>query len=457
MLTGLAVVVFATSLLFLGLDGLLPFGLLLAFSIDSDEGESGRSVSFTPLNLGLAAAMLTAFAGFWLWYRDLPAAMLVAIAGALIVLPLALDESASDASRKRTVAVTKRNLVLILCGLLVFAYLYQDRGAWLNGLALVCVVLPLALAMSRGWVARRGWLELGLLRHPLRRDLRVHLAQGLNIWVCCALLGAVLAAGGGHSARIEFSMDALQFNLLIATFAAGLVLLSALALVPRRRVQVATNMVVALLSGFLALELVLASTSRADAVVLDSPLVGEWFVYNGGRSTLLNGHFPNESNAVDFALLGANGRTHPGGTGVPLADYAGFGGPLLAPAEGTIVAVSDDYADNPPGTNGDVANHVVIDMGGGHYLLMAHLKQGSVMVQVGDVVRRGQPLAAVGNSGHSDEPHLHLQVQDSPAGMNANRTYPMLFRNVVITRGGAWPWGDDRELRTGDFVRAIGQ
>ena len=88
---------------------------------------------------------------------------------------------------------------------------------------------------------------------------------------------------------------------------------------------------------------------------------------------------------------------------------------------------------------------------------MGHLKQGSVTVQVGDVVRRGQPLAAVGNTGHTNEPHLHLQVQDSPTGReDADRTYPMVFRNVHITRGGAWPWGDSRELRTGDLVRALG-
>jgi hypothetical protein len=30
----------------------------------------------------------------------------------------------------------------------------------------------------------------------------------------------------------------------------------------------------------------------------------------------------------------------------------------------------------------------------------------------------------------------------------------MVFHNVHITRGGAWPWGHDRELRTGDLVSA---
>jgi hypothetical protein len=457
-LTVLAVAVFVAALLVIGLDGLIPFGLLLAFSTDSDEQETRRSVILTPRNLGLAAAMVAAFAWFWLWHRDLSESTLVVIAGALIALPLALQESASDAARDRTIAVTKRSLILALWGLVVFVYLYYELGQSFNVLTTVCIVLPLSLAASRAWRARRGQVELGLLRHPLRRELRGHLVQGLNIWLCCGLLGGILAAGGVHYARIAFSLNAAQFNAVITAFAAGLVLLAALAVVPRRRVYLATNVVVALLSGFLALQLVQISIPRSDAIVLDAPLAGEWFVLNGGRSVLLNGHSPNESNAVDFQRMGTNGRTHIGGAGAPLTDYPGFGLPVLAPADGRIVEVTDGYPDMPPGTNGDHANNLVIDISGGRYVLMGHLKQGSVTVQVGDVVRRGQPLAAVGNTGHTNEPRLHLQVQHSPSGRtDADRTYPMVFRNVHITRGGAWPWGDSRELRTGDLVRALGK
>jgi murein DD-endopeptidase MepM/ murein hydrolase activator NlpD len=153
--------------------------------------------------------------------------------------------------------------------------------------------------------------------------------------------------------------------------------------------------------------------------------------------------------------LRENGKTHAGDSDAPLRDYAGFGETVHSPVDGRIVEVTQDFPDNPPGTNGDYANHLVIDIGAGRYVAMAHLKQGSVTVQFGDRVRRGQALAAVGNNGHSSQPHLHLQVQDSPAGMNANRTYPMVFRNAHITRGGAWPWGDSRELRTGDLIRPI--
>jgi murein DD-endopeptidase MepM/ murein hydrolase activator NlpD len=454
----LAVVVFIAALFVLGPYGLIPFGLLLAFSTDSDEEGTGRSVILTRRNLGLAGAMVLAFAWFWLWQLDLPESTLVVIGGALIALPLALQESRGAAARDRRVAVTKRSLILALWGLVVFVFLYYEYGQSFNMLAAVCVVLPLALAASRAWGAPRGRIELGLLRHPLRRDLRAHLVQGINIWVCCGLLGGVLAAGGVHYARTGFALNSAQMNGLIAAFAAGLVLLAALALVPRRRVYVATNVVVALLSGFLALQLGRISVPTTDPVVLDSPLAGEWYVYNGGRSVLLNGHSPNESNAVDFQRLGANGRTHTGGAGAPLTDYAGFGMPVLAPTDGRIVEVTDDYADTPPGTNGDHANNLVMDIAGGRYLVLGHLKQGSVTVHVGDVVRRGQPLATVGNSGHTNEPHLHAQIQDSATGReDADRTYPIVFRNVHITRGGAWPWADTREARTGDLITPLGQ
>src|SRR3954447_3170514 len=203
-LTGLAVVVFVAAVLVLGVGGLIPFGLLLAFSAGSDEEESRRSVSLTPRNLGLGAAMLAAFAWVWLWQVDLTGSTFVVIAGALIALPLAFQESVGNAARARTIAVTKRSLILALWGLVVFVYLYQEKGLWLYGLAAACVVLPLALAASRGWGARRGRIELGLVRHPLHRDLRAHLVQGLNVWLCCGLLGGVLAAGGAHYARIGY-------------------------------------------------------------------------------------------------------------------------------------------------------------------------------------------------------------------------------------------------------------
>ena len=455
--TVVAVTVFVIALLKpnLGMLGLIPFGLMLAFSVN--PAELSKPLILTWRNVGLVAAMIAFASWLWLAHLDLTAWARVAIAGVLIAMPLALQESVAEEPGERIVVFTKRDLILALSGLVAFVFLYFDRGVWLFGLAAAAVLLPLVLVTARVFGARRGRLEMGLLRDPLSPGVRPHLFQLINVWVFCVLLGGVVAAGGTHFARIYFSLDEAQFGVVIAAFVAGLILLAALAVVPGRRVSVAINVLIVLLSGFLASQLVSISVSSEDAVRLDSPLTGEWFVQNGGRSILINGHPEAESNAVDFQLMGPNGRTHTGGNTATLTDYAGFGSPVLAPADGRVVEVTDGYADNPPGTNGDEANHLVVDIGGGRYVVMAHLQQGSVQVRVGDWVRRGQLLAAVGNNGHSSAPHLHLQVQDTPAGSNAPRTYPIQFGNVQIVRGGIWPWGDDREVRTGDLVRTAKQ
>ncbi len=47
----------------------------------------------------------------------------------------------------------------------------------------------------------------------------------------------------------------------------------------------------------------------------------------------------------------------------------------------------------------------------GIWIVLAHMKQGSVRVAEGDEVRVGEVLGVVGNSGASGEPHLHIHAQ----------------------------------------------
>jgi murein DD-endopeptidase MepM/ murein hydrolase activator NlpD len=94
---------------------------------------------------------------------------------------------------------------------------------------------------------------------------------------------------------------------------------------------------------------------------------------------------------------------------------------------------------------------VVIDIGGGRYLLMGHLSPGSIQVKVGDPVKLGQQIAKVGNSGNTTEPHLHIQAQTIGTGIGdvetmdvsevirTLHTYPLVFSNVVLTRRGMNP------------------
>ncbi|WP_324187582.1 M23 family metallopeptidase [Thiomicrorhabdus heinhorstiae] len=50
---------------------------------------------------------------------------------------------------------------------------------------------------------------------------------------------------------------------------------------------------------------------------------------------------------------------------------------------------------------------------GGKMILLAHLRQGSVVVSLGERFFSGQLIAEVGNSGNSLEPHLHVDVADN--------------------------------------------
>jgi murein DD-endopeptidase MepM/ murein hydrolase activator NlpD len=100
--------------------------------------------------------------------------------------------------------------------------------------------------------------------------------------------------------------------------------------------------------------------------------------------------------------------------GCELGDFLAFDQVVLAPAWGTVVACRDDIPDNLPGVMNlaeNWGNHVLIAIGGDLFVLLAHLRQGSLSVVPGTPVAPGTPLGRCGNSGRSAQPHVHLHVQ----------------------------------------------
>ncbi|MCK7505780.1 MAG: M23 family metallopeptidase [Desulfobacterales bacterium] len=95
-----------------------------------------------------------------------------------------------------------------------------------------------------------------------------------------------------------------------------------------------------------------------------------------------------------------------------LEDYGCYGVPVVAPANGLIVKARDGEPDEVPGmvSNNFTApegNFVAIQLDEtGTYLIIAHLKAGSVTVKTGDTVVEGQVIGACGNSGNTSEPHI---------------------------------------------------
>ncbi|MCI0614233.1 M23 family metallopeptidase, partial [bacterium] len=75
--------------------------------------------------------------------------------------------------------------------------------------------------------------------------------------------------------------------------------------------------------------------------------------------------------------------------------------------------------------------YIVIRHSDNEYSMYAHLKEGSMKIKKGDVVKQGQVIASVGNTGSSTEPHLHFQIQDSSDPLRS-RALPVRFRNTVV-------------------------
>lgn len=135
----------------------------------------------------------------------------------------------------------------------------------------------------------------------------------------------------------------------------------------------------------------------------------------------LNGQlWAAERFAIDYVQLLPDGRMFNGDKTKP-ESYPGFGADIHAVGDGRVVAVVDGLPDQVPGKSPTglpldqyAGNHIVEVLGDGNYALYAHLKTGSIKVQVGDRLDSGQVIASLGNSGNSDGPHLHFHVMTAP-------------------------------------------
>ncbi|GAA2101086.1 M23 family metallopeptidase [Brevibacterium salitolerans] len=125
---------------------------------------------------------------------------------------------------------------------------------------------------------------------------------------------------------------------------------------------------------------------------------------------------------------------------------------LLAPVEGIIAAAHDTEPDHPAyrglppigyaltqqrrtraGWITPAGNHVLIEADG-VMVALCHLQQGSVQLQTGQHVHRGNVLARCGNSGNSTEPHVHIQANTTPYIERAI-TVPLTFRGTLPRNG----------------------
>jgi murein DD-endopeptidase MepM/ murein hydrolase activator NlpD len=163
------------------------------------------------------------------------------------------------------------------------------------------------------------------------------------------------------------------------------------------------------------------------------PFEGEWRVFWGGRTLSQNHHAAIRAQRFAYDLARwQDGTTHRG-DGKRNEDFYAFGQTIVAPGDGVIAVAVDGIPDNVVGKNNTqqiAGNHVVIDHGNNEFSFLAHFQQGSIMVKKGDAVQAGQKLGLCGNSGNSDQPHLHYHLANAADLVDADGL-PVQFQNYV--------------------------
>ncbi len=339
--------------------------------------------------------------------------------------------------------------------------------AWLDGLVYPILLFGPMVVTAAGFATRlvgliRGQSYTGLLRRPLAAESRPYLMQfGLR------LLLAGLVAGAGWLAIPRSGLtDSEWWAVFLVFIVSPALVFAVLQIVPKRPVSRSLNLAAALVACFLVVQFVRVGflSGVEDAVEIAppfaEPMEGEWVVGNGGQSALINHHFGpflNQRDALDLVVVGDDRLTHDGSAD-RLESYRCWGLDLLAPSSGIVVRAVGDQPDQPIGrsdTENLLGNHVVVDIGAGRYLLVAHLQAGSLAVAEGDQVAVGDRLGACGNSGNTSEPHIHMQIQDSP-DFTFDRpiaTFPVKLSGIVQVRGDSQSSEQTSQLRRNDIIR----
>lgn len=178
-------------------------------------------------------------------------------------------------------------------------------------------------------------------------------------------------------------------------------------------------------------------TTQNQAIELDFPLKnGVYYVGQGGNHVQINYHnaYLEQQYALDIAKLNKFGVRAAGIYPKELDKYVIYGDELTSPCTGEVLEVRNDLPDlTPPEADSKNAT--------GNYIKLkcedvdvyiAHMQEESVVVEVGDVIQKGQQIGLVGNSGNTSEPHLHIHAEKNGEGVPIRFNGRFLVRNSLM-------------------------
>lgn len=169
--------------------------------------------------------------------------------------------------------------------------------------------------------------------------------------------------------------------------------------------------------------------------------------------------------SYDFVVTDAQGHMYKG-DGSKNEDWYGWGAPVLAPGAGKVTRVVSALPDNAKGQRPPFSreqfvadpslmwgNHIEIDHANGEISMLAHMKQGSIKLKVGDLVKSGQKVGEMGFSGDAFLVHLHYDLKNG-AGFEADGL-PSPFTDFERLQGSTWLKVKQGQVDSGDIVRRV--
>ena len=173
---------------------------------------------------------------------------------------------------------------------------------------------------------------------------------------------------------------------------------------------------------------------------------GTYAVLQGGSSVMTNPFhhwFPSDRYGLDLVKLNALGNRARGLAPLRLSDYASYDVAVHSPCTGIVEEAVSDLPDHSPGSPDPEhisGNHFLLRCGALRVLL-AHLRRGSLAVAPGDSIRAGQLVGRIGNSGNTNEPHLHISAvaTGSPEPWRQAAGVPITFAGRFLSINEIFP------------------
>ena len=168
------------------------------------------------------------------------------------------------------------------------------------------------------------------------------------------------------------------------------------------------------------------------------PCNGKWYVEYGGikKEDSHSWDIISQRYAYDIEIRKNNLPYHDDYT--KEENYYSYLEDIICPCDGWVIYKEDKYENtrilkNRPIIN-DIkdpcGNHIIIKHPNNEYSFICHIEKGTITVNEGDVVKEGDILGKVGNSGNTQGPHIHFHIQNTPDILNG-KGIKITMKNTV--------------------------